>query len=94
MSYAFFTILPGSTKFPAHSVDVYSPAPAKCMPEALLIATGFCSFPSGICNIPKFKRNPCPSLPGRRLPLLHLPLTDLFLSNSPCVFELGIVAEP
>jgi hypothetical protein len=28
MSCAFFTILPGSTKFPAHSVDVYSPAPA------------------------------------------------------------------
>jgi hypothetical protein len=39
MSYASFTILPGSTKFPAHSVDVYSPAPAKCIPEALLIAT-------------------------------------------------------
>jgi hypothetical protein len=28
-----------------------------------------------------------------RLGLLHLPLTDLF-SKSPCVFELGIVAEP
>jgi hypothetical protein len=54
MRHASFTILPGSTKFPAYSVDVYSPAPAK----------------------------------------LHLPLTDLFLSKSPCVFELSIVAEP
>ena len=61
MRHASFTILPGSTKFPAYSVDVYSPAPAKCIPEAPLIATlDFARFHRA--TAPKFKRNSCPSL--------------------------------
>lgn len=61
MSYASF-ILPGSTKSPAHSVDapapVHSGSPTDPHPWILLV-------PSDVCNIPKFKRSSCRSLPGR-----------------------------
>lgn len=85
MGYVFFTDLPASTKFPVHSVDVYSPARAKCIPEAL---------PSATLDSARFIRqlqsSNSDAPPARlfqegglsmRLDLQHLPLTDLFLSR-------------
>jgi hypothetical protein len=85
MGYVFFTDLLASTRFLVHSVDVYSPARAKCIPEALPIATvdsarfigQLQSSSSDATSAPLFQEGG--SL--MRLDLLHLPLTDLFLSR-------------
>ncbi|WP_271577713.1 hypothetical protein [Bradyrhizobium sp. CCBAU 11361] len=83
MGYAFFTDLLASTRFPVHSVDVSSPARAKCIPEALPLATLDSARFIGQLQASSSDAPPAPLFQEggilMRLDLLHLPLTDLFL---------------
>jgi hypothetical protein len=83
MGYVFFTDLLASTKFPVHSVD--APAPAKCIPEALPLAALDSARFIGQLQSSSSDATPAPSFQEggsfMRLDLLHLPLTDLFLST-------------
>ena len=83
MGYVFFTDLLASTKFPVHSVD--APAPAKCIPEALPLAALDSARFIGQLQSSSSDATPAPLFQEggsfMRLDLLHLPLTDLFLST-------------
>ena len=85
MGYVFFTDLLASTKFPVHSVDAYSPARAKCIPEARPLAALDSARFIGQLQSSSSDATPAPSFQEggllMRLDLLHLPLTDLFLST-------------